>query len=132
MPTRSSRDNLAADSSCVVVASDSLVISSCCAHGYVLVSPWSWFSRFSVSGLDLGCRFGRFVFPDVVPPSPFDTRMVAEFLEALAGGPVVFVALKLSMGPFSAWRLRIVCGTLVSISWVAVPGASFVVACVAF
>ena len=132
MPTRSSRDNLAADSSCVVVASNALVISSCCAHGYVLVSPWSWFSRFSVSGLDLGSCFGRFVFPDVVPPSSFDIRMAAEFLEALAGGPVVFVVSKLLTGPFSAWGLRRVCGMLFSISWVAVPGASFVVACVAF
>ena len=58
--------------------------------------------------------------------------MAVEVLGALAGGPVVFVVSKLSMGPFSAWCLRRVCGMLVSISWVAVPGASFVVACVAF
>ena len=85
-----------------------------------------------MSGLGLGCRFGRFVFPSVVPPSSFDIRVAVEVLGAFAGGPIVFVVSKLSMGPLSAWCLRRVCGVSVSISWAAVPGVPFVVACVTF
>ena len=132
MPTRSSRDNLVADSSYVVVASGVLVIPGCCAHGYVFVLSWSWFLWFSVSDFGLGCRFGRLIFPDAVPPFSFDVRIAAEFLEALAGGPVAFGVSKVSTGPFSAWGLRRVCGILFSAFGVATPGASFVVACVAF
>ena len=83
-----------------------------------------------------GHGFFGFLYPILVLGAvlgdSYSDSYSAEFLEALAGGPVAFGVSKVSTGPFSAWGLRRVCGILFSAFGVATPGASFVVACAVF